>query len=196
MSAKGSLLFFSSEAVVGMAFSVDRTYLGGQLACGEGVTEDYKNNQSISHQIMGDLTYIWWQDNRWWCLIQFGNVKGLTLHANVYWLQRVESHLCSRLLRLLCWLWLCTSHAHLRELLCHSLYTLLKNACRAVCGITWLWRLVRSLRRTILRLSIGWLRSRSMRVWITILRLLGHAIRRLLLLLLLTWEAIAARGCW
>lgn len=37
-SAKGSLLFFSSECVVGTAFSVDRTYLGRQLASGEGVT--------------------------------------------------------------------------------------------------------------------------------------------------------------
>lgn len=40
MSANGSLLFLSSEEVVGIALSVDRTYLGGQFACGEGVTED------------------------------------------------------------------------------------------------------------------------------------------------------------
>ena len=40
MSAKGSLLFFSRLDVVGIALSVDLTYLGGQLACGDGVTED------------------------------------------------------------------------------------------------------------------------------------------------------------
>lgn len=37
-SAKGSLDFFKRECVVGIAFNVDRTYLGGQLAYGEGVT--------------------------------------------------------------------------------------------------------------------------------------------------------------
>jgi hypothetical protein len=41
MSAKGSLLFLRREEVVGMALSVDRTYLGGQFAWGEGVTELY-----------------------------------------------------------------------------------------------------------------------------------------------------------
>jgi len=39
--AKGSLDFFKSEFVVGTALSVERTYLGGQLASGEGVTLDY-----------------------------------------------------------------------------------------------------------------------------------------------------------
>lgn len=43
IKAKGSLLFFSRDEVVGMAFKVDRTYFGGQLACGEGVTDDYRN---------------------------------------------------------------------------------------------------------------------------------------------------------
>jgi hypothetical protein len=38
--AKGSLLFFNNEFVAGMAFSVERTYLGEQLECGDGVTED------------------------------------------------------------------------------------------------------------------------------------------------------------
>ena len=37
-SAKGSLDFFSSELVVGTALIVDRTYLGGALAVGDGVT--------------------------------------------------------------------------------------------------------------------------------------------------------------
>lgn len=39
--AKGSLDFLRREAVVGIALSVLRTYLGGQFACGDGVTEDY-----------------------------------------------------------------------------------------------------------------------------------------------------------
>ena len=37
-SANGSFDFFNRECVVGTAFKVDRTYLGGQLASGEGVT--------------------------------------------------------------------------------------------------------------------------------------------------------------
>ena len=36
--ANGNFDFFSKECVVGIAFSVDLTYLGGQLAVGEGVT--------------------------------------------------------------------------------------------------------------------------------------------------------------
>lgn len=39
--ANGSFDFFRSELVVGTAFNVDRTYLGGQLASGEGVTLAY-----------------------------------------------------------------------------------------------------------------------------------------------------------
>lgn len=38
--ANGNLLFFSNEFVAGMAFKVERTYLGEQFACGEGVTDD------------------------------------------------------------------------------------------------------------------------------------------------------------
>jgi hypothetical protein len=38
-SAKGSLLFLRRDEVVGMALRVERTYLGPQFACGEGVTE-------------------------------------------------------------------------------------------------------------------------------------------------------------
>lgn len=40
MSAKGSLLFLRSAAVVGMAFRVERTYFGGQFELGDGVTAD------------------------------------------------------------------------------------------------------------------------------------------------------------
>lgn len=40
--AKGSFDFFNSELVVGTALSVERTYLGGQLASGEGVTLDWR----------------------------------------------------------------------------------------------------------------------------------------------------------
>jgi hypothetical protein len=39
--ANGSFDFFNNECVVGIAFSVERTYLGGQLLSGEGVTLDY-----------------------------------------------------------------------------------------------------------------------------------------------------------
>lgn len=38
--ANGNRDFFSSEYVVGTALRVDRTYLGGQLELGEGVTLD------------------------------------------------------------------------------------------------------------------------------------------------------------
>jgi hypothetical protein len=40
-SAKGRRDFLSRECVVGTAFSVERTYLGGQFELGEGVTLDY-----------------------------------------------------------------------------------------------------------------------------------------------------------
>lgn len=40
MSANGSFDFLRREDVVGMALSVDRTYFGEQLACGDGVTDD------------------------------------------------------------------------------------------------------------------------------------------------------------
>jgi hypothetical protein len=43
--AKGSLDFLRREFVEGMAFSVERTYLGGQFALGEGVTLDYSTCQ-------------------------------------------------------------------------------------------------------------------------------------------------------
>lgn len=37
-SANGSFDFLRRECVVGIALSVERTYLGGQLAVGDGVT--------------------------------------------------------------------------------------------------------------------------------------------------------------
>lgn len=40
IKANGSLLFFRREFVAGIALRVERTYLGEQLACGEGVTDD------------------------------------------------------------------------------------------------------------------------------------------------------------
>jgi hypothetical protein len=40
-SANGSFDFLSSECVVGIALSVERTYFGGQFAVGEGVTLVY-----------------------------------------------------------------------------------------------------------------------------------------------------------
>lgn len=42
-SANGSFDFFKSECVVGTVFKVERMNLGGQLASGEGVTEDYNS---------------------------------------------------------------------------------------------------------------------------------------------------------
>lgn len=41
IKANGSFDFLRREWVVGTALSVDRTYLGGQFASGEGVTLDY-----------------------------------------------------------------------------------------------------------------------------------------------------------
>ncbi len=40
--AKGNRDFFRSECVVGTALRVDRTYFGGQLEWGDGVTLDYE----------------------------------------------------------------------------------------------------------------------------------------------------------
>jgi len=66
MSAKGSFDFLRSEFVVGIAFSVDLTYLGGQLASGEGVTLDCC--ESISNRdpsIESQPTYIWGENEGW-----------------------------------------------------------------------------------------------------------------------------------
>ena len=45
IKANGNLDFFSKECCVGTALRVERTYLGGQLACGEGVTLDFTGRQ-------------------------------------------------------------------------------------------------------------------------------------------------------
>lgn len=50
--AKGSFDFLRSELVEGMAFNVERTYLGGQFALGEGVTLDCATCQSLSESCM------------------------------------------------------------------------------------------------------------------------------------------------
>jgi len=57
--AKGNRDFFRSECVVGTALSVDRTYFGGQLEWGDGVTLDYGE---ISGCIAGRISepYIRW----------------------------------------------------------------------------------------------------------------------------------------
>ena len=47
-NAKGNLDFLSNEWVVGTAFRVERTYLGEQLASGEGVTLDFLGQQRIA----------------------------------------------------------------------------------------------------------------------------------------------------
>ena len=50
-----------------------------------------------------------------------------------------------------CWL---PSHAHLRELLCHSLDTALRSSSRSLSRVARSWWLVSSLRCTICRLSV------------------------------------------
>jgi hypothetical protein len=49
-SAKGRRDFLSKEWVVGTAFNVDRTYLGGQLASREGVTLVYISQLRIARE--------------------------------------------------------------------------------------------------------------------------------------------------
>ena len=58
-SAKGNFDFFRRECVVGTAFSVDRTYFGGQLAVGEGVTLDLKFVNSLNRYTWDDCLH--WQ---------------------------------------------------------------------------------------------------------------------------------------
>ena len=62
--AKGSFDFFNRECVVGTAFRVDRTYLGGQFASGEGVTLDWISlaPEAIIHS--GE-THVRRQNDRW-----------------------------------------------------------------------------------------------------------------------------------
>lgn len=109
IKANGSLLFLRREFVAGIALRVDRTYLGGQFACGDGVTEDYKI--SYIGWYKGSRTHVWWQYDRWRRLLQITNMEWLALHADIYRLQWVQSELHGRLLRLWrCWL---SSHPHL-----------------------------------------------------------------------------------
>lgn len=56
-SAKGSFDFLSSECVVGIALRVDRTYLAGQFAKGEGVTLVYPG---ISERTGKSHGYLHW----------------------------------------------------------------------------------------------------------------------------------------
>lgn len=156
-----------------MAFSVLRTYLGGQLARGEGVTEDcaYRVRGGC---ISGDLerTHIRREDYRRRRLVKVCHMERLALHAEVNGLQRIEAHLLRRRLR-----GLLAANCHLRERL-----------------EWWLWlswiagsrRLIPSLRRAILWLSaVRGLGRRRLHVRIAILRLVRHAVCRLLLLVCL-----------
>ena len=73
--ANGSFDFFSKEFVVGMAFSVDRTYLAGQLASGEGVTlVCYRQYLVCMSELY--VTHIGGQYRRWRRILKFGNVEG------------------------------------------------------------------------------------------------------------------------
>ena len=65
MSAKGSLLFFSSECVVGTAFNVDRTYLGAQFASGEGVTLVYNEQLTMTVKKSSTPGFSHWAGERW-----------------------------------------------------------------------------------------------------------------------------------
>lgn len=55
--AKGNFDFLSSECVVGTALSVERTYFGGQLECGDGVTLDYNVSVLVHFQKLLRLTF-------------------------------------------------------------------------------------------------------------------------------------------
>lgn len=54
--ANGSFDFFNSEWVVGIAFSVDRTYLGGQFESGDEVTLDYQGSAKSIYSRLQILT--------------------------------------------------------------------------------------------------------------------------------------------
>lgn len=122
---------------------------------------------------MKNLTHIWRQYYRRWRLVQICDVKRLTLRTNVYWLKWIEPHLLGLRLRL-------TSNAHLLELLLHSLHA--RSWRLIACLLRWF---VSCLWRTVLWRHVSRLSSRSLRIWVVILRLLRHAIGRLLRLLLL-----------
>lgn len=181
--ANGSLLFLRSDEVVGIALSVDRTYFGGQLAWGEGVTDDWDARQ-LSFKPRVGSTHIRRQDDgrRW--LVQIGDMEWLALHAQIHRLQRVQSHLQLWGLRCLL-LRLRSSHVHLLELICDALHTLLTRSLVALLRrlVSCLWSAILWLTVRLLRLTIGWLLW-LLHIRITVLRLLRHTIRRLLCLLL------------
>lgn len=117
-------------------------------------------------------------------------MKGLTLHANVHGLQRVETDLLARRLRSR----LVPSNTHLRELLLYPLHTCLLDLLR-LSRVASRGRLIPSLRSSIL-----WLLTRSSwRLWtlnirVSILRLLRHPVCRLLWHSLLALKAVASSG--
>jgi hypothetical protein len=74
--ANGILDFLSREWVVGTALSVDRTYLGGQLAYGEGVTLVWKGS-ARSLRWIWLVTYVCWENGRWRRVVELGHVERL-----------------------------------------------------------------------------------------------------------------------
>ena len=102
-----------------MALSVDRTYLEGQLAWGEGVTDDYYTISSCK-QAQRNATHVWGQNDSRRRLIQICDMERLSLHTQIHRLQRIQSHLL--LLRLLWLLRGLPSHVHLLELVGHTLH--------------------------------------------------------------------------
>lgn len=121
------------------------------------------------------VTHIRWQDDGRWRLVQIRNMKRLALHAQIYRLQWIQSHLHLR--RLLRRLRRLRSHVHLLELVGHALHALLSGRL-----ISLLRRLVAILGSTILRLPILWLLllglsvRRLLHSWVAVLRLLLHTI--------------------
>ena len=62
--------------MVGMALSVDRTYLGGQFAWGEGVTELFGGKMIAGGGWSKSLTW-----NGWPCMLMSVGIKGFSLWA-------------------------------------------------------------------------------------------------------------------
>jgi len=78
-------------------------------------------------------------------------MEWLTLWADVYGLQRIQSHLCCCLLRLL--RLRTRAYVHLRKLLCHT---------RRAWGRITLGRRFIALLGTVRRLTVGWLYTRCL----------------------------------
>ena len=65
--------------MVGTALIVDRTYFGGQLASGDGVTLDYKIvSYTIVSRKFHASTYVGWQDDGRRRHVEFGDMERLT----------------------------------------------------------------------------------------------------------------------